>query len=126
MIDGDINYNYTAQEKGNLTLRPHLAFYSDSFLDEIVGPKDPTKPGGENPDTNKYFTVKFESEDTAKGTVAAENTFYILKTAGKTLADLKDSAPAATAIGNNKFDGWEPSLDANTAIDQDRTVKAGL
>ena len=124
IINGDINYNYTAQEKGNLTLRPHLLFDTANFLDEVVGPKDPTKPDGKNPDANKYFTVKFESEDTAKGTVAAENTFYILKTAGKTLADLKDSAPAATALGNNKFDGWEPSLDANTAIDKDRTVKA--
>ena len=124
IINGDINYNYTAQEKGNLTLRPHLLFDTANFLDEVVGPKDPTKPDGKNPDANKYFTVKFESEDTAKGTVAAENTFYILKTAGKTLADLKNSAPAATALGNNKFDGWEPSLDANTAIDKDRTVKA--
>ncbi|WP_308534183.1 hypothetical protein, partial [uncultured Peptoniphilus sp.] len=67
IINGDINYNYTAQEKGNLTLRPHLLFDMANFLDEVVGPKDPTKPGGENPDTNKYYTVKFESEDTAKG-----------------------------------------------------------
>ena len=124
MIDGDINYNYTAQEKGNLTLRPHLAFYSDSFLDEIVGPKDPTKADGKNPDTKKYWTVTFASADTTKGTVAAENTVYVLKNAGKTLADIADKAPAATALGNNKFDGWDPALDRNTVIDGDITVKA--
>ncbi|WP_167627535.1 stalk domain-containing protein [Peptoniphilus vaginalis] len=93
-------------------------------LDEVLGPKDPTKADGKNPDTNKYWTVKFESEDKSKGTVAAENTFYVLKTANKSLADLKNSAPATTALGNNKFDGWNPTLDTNTAIDQDRTVKA--
>ena len=59
-----------------------------------------------------------------QGAVSAESTFYILKTVEKTLADLKDSAPAVTAIGNNKFDGWDPVLDTNTAIDQDRTIKA--
>ena len=106
--------------KGKLTAETEAL----TVLEKVVGPKDPTKPDGKNPDANKYWTVKFESADTAKGTVAAENTFYILKTAGKTLADLKDSAPAATAIGNNKFDGWVPALDTNTAIDQDRTIKA--
>ncbi|WP_276907511.1 bacterial Ig-like domain-containing protein, partial [Peptoniphilus duerdenii] len=100
--------------KGNLTAQTNAL----TVLEKVVGPKDPTKPDGKNPDANKYWTVKFESADTAKGTVAAENTFYILKTAGKKLADLKDSAPAATAIGNNKFDGWDPALDTNTAIDQ--------
>ena len=111
-----------AKGSGKTGLEKRLA--AIILLEEVVGPKDPTQPGGENPDTNKYFAVKFESEDTAKGTVAAENTFYILKTAGKTLEDLKDSAPAATPVGNNKFDGWNPALDTNTAIDQDRTVKA--
>ena len=95
-----------------------------TVLEKVVGPKDPTKPDGKNLDANKYWTVKFESTDTSEGTVAAENTFYILKTAGKTLADIADKAPAVTAIGNNKFDGWDPVLDTNTAIDQDRTIKA--
>ncbi|WP_411355278.1 hypothetical protein, partial [Peptoniphilus harei] len=94
------------------------------FEKDIVGPKDPTKPGGDNPDANLYWTVKFESEDTTKGTVAEENTFYVLKTANKTLADLKDSAPATTAKEGYKFDKWDPALDNKTAIDQDLTVKA--
>ena len=106
--------------KGSLTAQTN----SLTVLEKVVGPKDPTKPDGKNPDANKYWTVKFESTDTSEGTVAAENTFYILKTVEKTLADLKDSAPAVTAIGNNKFDGWDPALDTNTAIDQDRTIKA--
>lgn len=106
--------------KGNLTAETEAL----TVLEKVVGPKDPTKPDGKNPDENKYWTVKFESTDTSEGTVAAENTFYILKTAGKTLADIADKAPAVTAIGNNKFDGWDPVLDTNTAIDQDRTIKA--
>ena len=106
--------------KGSLTAQTN----SLTVLEKVVGPKDPTKPDGKNPDANKYWAVKFESTDTSKGTVAAENTFYILKTAGKTLADIADKAPAVTAIGNNKFDGWDPVLDTNTAIDQDRTIKA--
>lgn len=106
--------------KGNLTAETEAL----TVLEKVVGPKDPTKPDGKNPDENKYWTVKFESADTSKGAVAAENTFYILKTAGKTLADIADKAPAVTAIGNNKFDGWDPVLDTNTAIDQDRTIKA--
>ncbi len=106
--------------KGNLTAETDTL----TVLEKVVGPKDSKKPDGKNPDANKYWTVKFESTDTSEGTVAAENTFYILKTAGKTLADIADKAPAATAIGNNKFDGWDPALDTNTAIDQDRTIKA--
>lgn len=106
--------------KGSLTAQTN----SLTVLEKVVGPKDPTKPDGKNLDANKYWTVKFESTDTSEGTVAAENTFYILKTAGKTLADIADKAPAVTAIGNNKFDGWDPVLDTNTAIDQDRTIKA--
>ena len=93
-----------------------------SALDEIVGPKDPTKPDGKNPDANKYWAVTFESADTTKGTVAAENTVYVLKTANKTLADIAKKAPATTPVGNNKFDGWNPALDANTAINKDLTV----
>ena len=106
--------------KGNLTAETDTL----TVLEKVVGPKDSTKPDGKNPDANKYWTVKFESTDTSEGAVAAESAFYILKTVEKTLADLKDSAPAVTAIGNNKFDGWDPVLDTNTAIDQDRTIKA--
>jgi len=92
-------------------------------LDGVIGPKDPTKPDGKNPDTGKYWTVTFESEDSAKGTVAAKNTFYVLKTAKKTLADLKDSAPAPTPQEGYKFDKWSPALDA-TVIANDVTIKA--
>jgi|GEM_PF-3468636 len=89
---------------------------------EVVGPVDPNKVPNPNPD--KYWTVKFESEDTSKGTVAAESTFYVLKTAGKTLADLKDKAPATASKAGYEFDKWDPALDKSTAIDKDITVKA--
>ena len=89
---------------------------------EVVGPVDPNKTPNPNPD--KYWTVKFESEDPSKGTVAAENTFYVLKTGGKTLADLKDKAPATASKAGYEFDKWDPALDKSTAIDKDITVKA--
>ncbi|KXB69961.1 copper amine oxidase N-terminal domain-containing protein, partial [Peptoniphilus sp. DNF00840] len=60
----------------------------------------------------------------SKGTVAAENTFYVLKTGGKTLADLKDKAPATTSKAGYEFDKWDPALDKSTAINKDITVKA--
>lgn len=89
---------------------------------EVVGPVDPNKVPNPNPD--KYWTVKFESEDTSKGTVAAENTFYVLKKANKSLADLKDKAPATASKAGYEFDKWDPALDKSTAIDKDITVKA--
>ncbi|KXO15418.1 hypothetical protein HMPREF3189_01368, partial [Clostridiales bacterium KA00134] len=89
---------------------------------EVVGPVDPNKTPNPNPD--KYWTVTFESEDTSKGTVAAENTFYVLKTAGKTLADLKDKAPVTASKAGYEFDKWDPALNENTSIDKDITVKA--
>ena len=89
---------------------------------EVVGPVDPNKTPNPNPD--KYWTVKFESEDTSKGTVAAENTFYVLKTANKTLADLASKAPEVTAKTGFKFTGWNPALDANTSINGNLTVNA--
>ena len=89
---------------------------------EVVGPVDPNKVPNPNPD--KYWTVKFESEDTSKGTIASENTFYVLKTGGKTLADLKDKAPATTSKAGYEFDKWDPALDKSTAINKDITVKA--
>ena len=92
----------------------------------MVGPKDPTKEDGKNPDTSKYWTVTFESADTAKGTVNAKNTVYVLKSANKKLADLKDSAPKLTAKDGYTFDKWDPALDAATAIDKDMTVTASF
>ena len=89
---------------------------------EVVGPVDPNKVPNPNPD--KYWTVKFESEDTSKGTVVAENTFYVLKTANKTLADLASKAPEVTAKTGFKFTGWNPALDANTSINGNLTVNA--
>ena len=92
----------------------------------VTGPKDPTKPGGGNPDPNKFWTVTFESEDTKKGTVDSANTFYVYKDADPkhTLADLADKAPKATGIGDYTFKGWSPALDKNTVINKDLTVTA--
>ncbi|MDO5302088.1 MAG: hypothetical protein Q4E76_06285, partial [Tissierellia bacterium] len=59
-------------------------------LEEVVGPVDPGKTP--NPDENQYWTVTFTTADAATGTVAAENTVYVLKSANKTLADV--AAPA--------------------------------
>ena len=96
------------------------------FVDSMVGPKDPTKDDGKNPDSSKYWTVTFESADTTKGTVDAKNTVYVLKSANKTLADIKDSAPVTKAKEGYKFDKWEPALDNNTAINKDITVTASF
>ena len=71
---------------------------------------------------SKYWTVTFETEDETKGTVDAKNTVYVLKTETKTLADI--TAPEVTAKEGYEFDKWEPTLDKNTAIDKDLTVKA--
>ncbi|VFB17044.1 Endo-beta-mannanase [Urinicoccus massiliensis] len=123
-VIANVGYEHTGWNPGLATkydvATTHVARYSD----EIIGPKDPTKPDGGNPDKNLYWTVTFKSEDTSKGTVAAANTVYVLKTAKKTLADIADKAPATTPVGNHKFDGWNPPLDKNTAINKDLEVTA--
>ena len=91
-------------------------------LEAIIGPVDPDKT--KNPYPDKYCVVTFESEDVDNGTLAPYNTFYVLKTAGKTLADLAEKAPKTTAAENYIFDKWEPLLDNKTAIDQGRKVIA--
>ena len=88
----------------------------------IDPPVAPTQPGGEPADTSKYWTVTFESADETKGVVDAKNTFYVLKTENKTLADI--TAPKATAKVGYEFDKWDSALDKNTVIDKDMTVKA--
>ncbi|MGF0096547.1 copper amine oxidase N-terminal domain-containing protein, partial [Peptoniphilus sp. SGI.035] len=89
---------------------------------EIVGPVNSSvKP---NPDPNKYWTVKFETADASKGTVAEANTVYVLKTANKTLADI--TAPATTPAKGYEFEKWTPALDSKTAIDKDITVNANF
>ena len=89
----------------------------------VVGPVDPTDPNGEKPaDPSKYWTVTFKSADETKGTVAAKNTVYVLKTEQKTLADI--TAPEKTAVQGYEFDKWDPALDANTTIAGDMIVKA--
>ena len=87
----------------------------------IVGPVDPTQPGEKPADTSKYWTVTFKA-DPAKGTMGTKNTVYVLKTANKTLADI--IAPKVTAKAGYEFDKWNPTLDKNTVIDKDLTVKA--
>ena len=89
--------------------------------DPIVGPVDPSVTP--NPDENKNWTVTFAA-DAAKGTIGAENTFYVPKTAGKTLADLAKDAPEVTAKAGFRFTGWNPALDKNTAINGNMTINA--
>ncbi|MEQ2401887.1 InlB B-repeat-containing protein, partial [Peptoniphilus hominis (ex Hitch et al. 2025)] len=85
----------------------------------VVGPVDPTDPNAEKPaDPNKYWTVTFKSADETKGTVAAKNTVYVLKTENKTLKDI--TAPEKTAKTGYEFAGWTPALDANTAINENK------
>ena len=89
--------------------------------DPIVGPVDPSVTP--NPDEAKNWTVTFAA-DATKGTIDAKNTFYVPKTAGKTLADLANDAPKVTAKGGFKFTGWNPALDAKTAINSNMTINA--
>lgn len=88
------------------------------YIDEIIGPVDPDKKP--NPDEKKYWTVTFKSADEATGTVAKENTFYVDKKSGKTLADV--TAPKTTPAEGYSFDKWTPALDNKTAVDKDLTV----
>ena len=88
---------------------------------KIVGPVDPSV--NPNPSESTTWTVTFAA-DAAKGTVDAKNTFYVLRTENKTLADLANEAPKVTAKQGFKFVGWEPALEANNAIDKNITVNA--
>ena len=86
-----------------------------------MGPVDPSVTP--NPDEAKNWTVTFAA-DATKGTIDAKNTFYVPKTAGKTLADLANDAPEVTAKAGFKFTGWNPALDAKTAINSNMTINA--
>ena len=88
------------------------------YRDEIIGPVDPKVTP--NPDENKYWTVTFKSADEKTGTVAKENTFYVDKKSGKTLADVK--APKTMPAEGYSFEKWTPALDDKTAVDKDLTV----
>ena len=88
------------------------------YIDEIIGPVDPDKKP--NPDEKKYWTVTFVSADKNTGTVAKENTFYVAKDKGKTLADV--TAPKTTPAEGYSFEKWTPALDNKTAVDKDLTV----
>ena len=88
------------------------------YRDEIIGPVDPKVTP--NPDNEKYWTVTFKSADEKTGTVAKENTFYVDKKSGKTLADVK--APKTTPAEGYSFEKWTPALDNKTAVDKDLTV----
>ena len=88
------------------------------YRDEIIGPVDPKVTP--NPDNEKYWTVTFKSADEKTGTVAKENTYYVDKKSGKTLADVK--APKTTPAEGYSFDKWTPALDDKTAVDKDLTV----
>ena len=109
--------NHTTAIDKNLVINAQF-----SELDTIVGPVNPSVT--QNPNSDKYCVVTFESEDKNEGTVEQNNTFYVLKTAGKTLADLAKKAPKTEAAENYIFNKWEPLLDNKTAIDQSRKVTA--
>lgn len=85
---------------------------------DVVGPVDPKVTP--NPDEAKYWTVTFKSADEKTGTVAKENTFYVDKNKGKTLADVK--APKTTPADGYTFEKWDPALDKKTSVDKDLTV----
>ena len=91
---------------------------SATKLEDIIGPVDPGKTP--NPDTNNYWTVTFKSADEKTGTVDAKNTYYVLKTANKTLADL--TAPNTTPAEGYTFNKWTPAVDKNTVVDKDIEV----
>ncbi|WP_288867833.1 LPXTG cell wall anchor domain-containing protein, partial [uncultured Parvimonas sp.] len=107
--------------KGNLTAQTNALTVNEKET-PLPSPK-PTDPNGGKPaETKKYYTVTFVSADETKGTVAKENTFHVLKTENKTLADI--TAPEVTAKAGYEFDKWELALDKNTVINKDMTVKA--
>ncbi|MEQ2401848.1 bacterial Ig-like domain-containing protein, partial [Peptoniphilus hominis (ex Hitch et al. 2025)] len=105
---------------GNLTVNATFET-TTTPQDPIVGPVDPSVTP--NPDEAKNWTVTFAADQT-KGTIDAKNTFYVPKTAGKTLADLANDAPEVTAKAGFMFTGWNPALDANTAINGNMTINA--
>lgn len=92
----------------------------EAYIGKKNTPKDPTKPGGGNPDPEKYWSVKFESADPTKGTIVGANTVYVLKTDNKTLADIV--LPPYISFTGNQFNGWNLPID--TAINKDLIVKA--
>ena len=89
-----------------------------TFTKDVIGPVDPDKKP--NPDEKKYWTVTFKSADENTGTVAKENTFYVDKKSGKTLADV--TAPKTTPAEGYSFEKWTPALDNKTAVEKDLTV----
>ena len=112
--NGNTSITITATNKFG-TVKKVVTITADQ---EVVGPVDPGVTP--NPDQAKYWTVTFKSADTATGTVAKENTAYVLKTAGKTLKDV--TAPKTTPATGYKFDKWAPALDKNTAVDKNLIV----
>ena len=103
-------------ETANLTVNAKV-----TPQDPIVGPVDPSVTP--NPDEAKNWTVTFAADPT-KGKIDAKNTFYVPKTAGKTLADLANDAPEVTVKEGFKFTGWNPALEASTAINGNMTINA--
>lgn len=102
---------FTAEIKGDITVK---ATFTE--LEIIIGPKDPTTEEGKNPNTDKYYTVSFKS-DAEKGTIAKENTFYVLKNSGKKMSDI--TAPKVTEEYNYVFEKWDPEFSKDTLIEKD-------
>ena len=91
---------------------------SATKLEDIIGPVNPGETP--NPDAKNYWTVTFKSADEKTGTVDAKNTYYVLKTANKTLADL--TAPNTTPAEGYTFNKWTPAVDDKTKVDKDIEV----
>lgn len=88
---------------------------------EIYGPLNPDDPEADKPANeiiDQYWRVTFTTD--GNGSIDSKNTYYILKTANKTLAEL--TKPEFTPQPGYSFDRWDP-VDT-TPIDQDRTVTA--
>lgn len=102
---------FTAEIKDDITVK---ATFSE--LEIIIGPKDPTKEDGKNPKPEKYHKVSFKS-DAKMGTIAKENTFYVLKESGKKMSDLE--VPEVTPEYNYIFEKWDPEFSKDTLIEKD-------
>lgn len=112
------DHTITNKRPGYVKGKGYVFRASATKLDDIIGPVNPGETP--NPDTNNYWTVTFKSADEKTGTVDAKNTYYVLKTANKTLADL--TAPNTTPAEGYTFNKWTPAVDKNTAVDKDIEV----
>lgn len=86
------------------------------FKKAVIGPVDSTDTP--NPNSTEYWTVSYVKGE--HGTVAQENTFYVLKKGKSTLTSL--IAPAIMPEDGWRFTGWD-KVDT-TEINQNLTITA--